>query len=133
MCLSSDGAVYRFDQEGNQIGKTVTSLYSNYFAQTKNISSQKPPVTWAVTPDNEIVVNIFSMGNIINTETWERTTDIPSYVFYDQEQDSFICQGSDMIYAYKRCTLDDVISRAKDELKGFELTEAQRTYYGLSE
>jgi hypothetical protein len=38
-----------------------------------------------------------------------------------------------MIYAYKRCTLDDIIAKAKTELKGFELSEAQKAYYGLSD
>ena len=133
LCLGSDGSIHRYDLDGNALGTIGLSLFSNYFAQTNNISYQNVPVSWAVTPDNEIVVNVFRMGNIINTENWERTCDIQQLVFYHEGSDSYIVQTNDMIYAYQRCTLDEIISRAKDALGSFALTDEQREYYGLNE
>lgn len=130
--LSSDGAIYRYDMDGKLVGKTSTSGYSSFFTEVNNLSLRKIPVTWGITPDNEIVVNLFRMGNIINTEYWERTGDVPQLVFYDNVNDRFICQSNDMIYSYERCSLDEILAKAKDELMGFELSEAQKAYYGLT-
>lgn len=133
LCLGSDGSIHRYDLDGNALGTIGLSLFSNFFAQTNNISYQNVPVSWAVTPDNEIVVNVFRMGNIINTENWERTCDIQQLVFYHEGSDSYIVQTNDMMYAYPRCTLDEIISRANEALGSFALTDEQREYYGLNE
>lgn len=132
LCLGSDGMIHRFDLDGNALSTTGLSLFSNYYAQTNNISSQNIPVSWAVTPDNEIIVNAFRMGNIIDTENWARTCDMQQLVFYHAGSDSFIAQSNDMIYSYKRCSLDEIIAQAKEALGSFELTDEQKEYYGLN-
>ena len=132
LCLGSDGSLHRFDSEGNTLGVTGLSLFSTYFSEANNISYQKIPVCWGVTPDNEIVVNVFRMGNIISTEDWARTCDVRQLVTYHAPSDYFIAQSNGMIYSYKRCTLDEIISRAKDALGSFALTDDQKEYYGLN-
>ena len=51
---------------------------------------------------------------------------------YHEGSDSFICQSNDMIFAYDRCTLEEIMARAEEELSGFELTDEQKAYYGLN-
>lgn len=133
LCLGSDGVIHRYDLEGNPLGTTALSLYSNFFVQANSISNQNIPVSWAVTPDNEIVVNVFRMGNIINTEHWERTCDVQQMVLYHAPTDCFIAQSNGMIYSYERCSLDDLIARAEEALGSFALTDDQKEYYGLNE
>jgi len=130
--LGSDGMVHRYDGEGNSLGRTALNVFTNFFAQSNSISAQNVPVSWAVTPDNELVVNVFRMGNIINTQAWAHTASVQHLVVYNEGSDSFICQSEDMIYAYKRRSLGDILSLAKTVLKDFELTEETRTYYGLN-
>ncbi|MBP3654284.1 MAG: TIR domain-containing protein [Oscillospiraceae bacterium] len=130
--LGNDGIVYRYDMEGNQLSTTTLSLFSNFFTQTNYISSQRVPISWAFTPNGELILNAFRMGNIINTEYWERTCDVQQLVTYHEGSDSFICQSNDMIFAYDRCTLEEIMARAEEELSDFELTDEQKAYYGLN-
>ena len=132
LVLGSDGMVHRYDSDGNHLGRTALSVYSSFYSECNNIHYQNVPVTWAVTPDNELVVNVFRMGNIINMESWELTCDVAHLVIYHPETDSYICQSSDQFFAYKRLSLAETMDLAKDVLNGFELSDEKKTYYGLS-
>ena len=132
LVLGSDGMVHRYDSEGNHLGRTALSVYSGFYSECNNILYQNVPVTWAITPDNELVVNVFRMGNIISMETWETICDVGQLVVYHPETDSFICQSNDKFFAYRRLSLPETMELAKDVLNGFELSEELKTYYGLN-
>ena len=132
LVLCSDGMVRRYDLEGNLLGRTALSVFTSFFAECNNIYLRKIPVTWGITPDNELVVNAFRLGNVINMETWEMTNDVSQLVVYIPETDRFICQSNDKIYAYPRRSLAETMELAKTVLNGFELSEELKTYYGLN-
>lgn len=132
LVLGSDGGIHRYDEKGNYLGRTGLSIYTGYYSDCNNINSQNVPITWAVTPDNELVVNVFRMGNVINTEAWERTCDIEQMVTYLDAYDSYLCQSSDMIYSFPRRSLSEIMELASNVLNNFELTEEQKTAYGLN-
>ena len=132
MVLGSDGMVHRYDSEGTHLGRTALSVFSDYYNECNNILMQKVPITWAVTPDNELVVNVFRMGNVINTEVWERTCDIQNMVAYLPASDRYLCQANDIIYTYPRHSLEETKELARSVLKGYELTAEQKTAYGLN-
>ena len=124
--------VRRYDLGGNLLGRTALSVFTSFFAECNNIYLRKIPVTWGITPDNELVVNAFRLGNVINMETWEMTNDVSQLVVYNPETARFICQSNDKIYAYPRRSLAETMELAKTVLNGFELSEELKTYYGLN-
>ena len=130
--LGNDGAVYRYDLEGELLSTTALSLFSSFFSKTTYVSEQPIPISWAFTAEGDLILNAFGMGNIINTDYWERTGNVTSLVLYHEASDRFICQANEQIFAYQRYTLADLMAKAREELNGFTLTDEQREAYGLN-
>lgn len=131
LAVCDDGKLYRFDGEGQKLTATDLALFDSFYIKIGNLHSYQPAITWDFAPDGELILSVFQMGNIIHPEQWARTCDVSYLLAYHEETDSFICSSGKQIYAYKRCNLEDMVSKAKDLLAGFELSDSQKTYYGL--
>lgn len=132
LALCDDGMVYRFAPEGSLLSTTTLTLSTNFSSGLQYGAADAVPISWIFTPDGELILNALRMGNVINAEQWSATCDIPYFVLYHEESDSYICQANSQIYAYKRHSLGDTIQQAEEALNGFTLTDAQKLYYGLN-
>lgn len=132
LTLCDDGAVYRYDRQGNLLSKTPLELYNSFFSNVSGSFSNSSNPDWWVTDDGDLIINAFQAGNIIDCGQWQCRAFVPHLYAYIQQQDEILCFTDYQFFAYPRYTTLQQMRKAQDALGDFRLTEDQLKSYGLS-
>jgi hypothetical protein len=135
LALMDNGDLFRYDLSGNKLSQTGTELYQTFFI---NVTGTYLPedITWNWIGEDKLFLNMFRAGNLIDCNSWLRQAFIPQCITYLPQRDEFLTlatvDGNTMMGAYSRYTLKDIRQMAQDSLKGYTLTQEQKTQYGIS-
>ena len=132
LVLCDNGYLYRYDSDGtilNRIALDVGDVFSRDLLDIQKATEAK--VSYSITSSGKLVVNAFSYGNIIDTNTWEKSASIPNFQLYDGINNLFVCNGNSGICGYPSYTLQELREIAQTKLANYQLTPAEKTAYGL--
>jgi hypothetical protein len=88
-------------------------------------------ITWDFTEDGKLILNIFSMGNVIDCTHWALCSYVTALTAYLPDQDLFLSTRDQGFTAYPRYTVEESMELARQQLKGYELSQAQKDAYGI--
>lgn len=121
-----------YDMTGVLVSTTELCVYNTFYT---NLANDPTRIDWFFTDDGDLIVNAFTMGNVVDCETWQLRAYIPSFLAYNPVGDDFLVNSSlssvSGVGSYPRYTTEDMIAMAREALNGFELTQEQRAAYGL--
>jgi hypothetical protein len=132
LALCDDGAVYRYDLQGNLLSRTVLELYDTFYSNVSYGTNQSGKLGWWQTADGDVILNAYGAGNIIDGTLWQSKAFVPHISTYEAEEDQIVCYWDGVFYAYSRYSTDRQMQRAREALGDFHLTEEQKKYYGLN-
>lgn len=132
LALCDDGAVYRYDRNGQLLSRTALELYDTFFSKAGSASTNPVELSWWQTADGDVIVNAYGAGNIIDGELWQSKAFIPHFSTYMAEEDRIVCYWDCQFYAFSRYSTQQQIQKAREALGDFCLTEEQKKYYGLN-
>lgn len=132
LALCDDGAVYRYDLQGNLLSRTVLELYDTFYSNVSYGTNQSGKLGWWQTADGDVILNAYGAGNIIDGTLWQSKAFVPHISTYEAEEDQIVCYWDGVFYAYSRYSTDRQMQRAREALGDFRLTEEQKKYYGLN-
>ncbi|WP_029233221.1 toll/interleukin-1 receptor domain-containing protein [Butyrivibrio sp. VCB2006] len=128
LVVYSDGYLYRYNAEtGEYIGQCELTYSSVYKNAEFSFDMEK----------RHLFVNMGAILNIVDIDDWFEITYLTTCFGYHDATDSFICFSRDkestdsFIGYFNQYTVDELIQRAKDMLKGSEMSEDLKNYYGI--
>ena len=130
LILCDDGHLYRYDLSGTLLSQTRMSI-SNRFLISGSKAPDATDLAWYTTPDGDLVLNAFGLGNIIDCDSWKCMGYVPDFVLYDPDENMFLCSADNRFTAYPRYTLAQLLALAQTQLNGFQLSEEQKLAFGL--
>lgn len=131
LTLCDDGAVYRYDRQGNLLSRTTLHLYDSFFTNI-NYDADPADIGWWKTSDGDLIVKAFTAGNIIDCSQWQSRAFVPKLQAYAPRGDEILCFEDNRLHAYARYTTGQQMEKAREVLGDFRLTQQQLKYYGLS-
>ena len=128
--LCDDGFLYRCDANGKLISQL--QLHTDYgFASALTNTVIDPLVRWEFTQDGRLVLSACQITNVIDLETWALRCYVPKGIAYDPGSDSYLCTSAHRLMAYPACDVETLLQIAQTQLGTFQLTNAQKTAYGI--
>ena len=131
LVLCDDGDLYRFDREGTLLSQTALALYTSFYTNASRPLEDPMSITWDFTEDGKLILNIFSMGNVIDCTHWALCSYVTALTAYLPDQDLFLSTRDQGFTAYPRYTVEESMELARQQLKGYELSQAQKDAYGI--
>ena len=126
----ADGTLYRYDAKNLQfVGKSDLTVYST--ASMYESSIDYDPAS------GYLYVQCGNLMDIIETNTWIELTRVVSCFGHEKTTDTFITasyeSSSNEATAgyFRHYTVDDLIRKTKDYLQGEEMSEDQKSMYGI--
>lgn len=132
LVLCNDGAVYRYDNQGNLLSKTPLDLYDTFYSNVSGNNGNSTDIHWWRTDDGDLIVKAVQAGNIIDCSRWQSRAFVPYLYAYLPRYDELICFADSQFYAYSRYTTEQQMRKAQEALGDFRLSEDQLKFYGLS-
>lgn len=134
LALCDDGYLYRFDDGGNLLGRTGLTRYNTFSGSITSSNFDSNCITWDFTVDGDLILGLYSAGNLLDCETWEVRAFLPYYHAYLPGQNVVMLRdtvASNGMGTFPLYSTEDIMSMAKEALNGYTLTEEQRASYGL--
>lgn len=131
LALCDDGAVYRYDRQGNILSKTALELYNTFFSDASRNINDPMDICWWSTGDGNLIIKVFKAGNIIDCSRWQSRAFVPNMYAYLPRYDEIVCFANHQFHAYSRYTTRQQIEKGREALGNFRLTEDQLRFYGL--
>ena len=128
--LYKDGGLFWYSvADGSMIRNVDASVYYNYNGDVR------------FEQDNEnglLFIGMDRLTDVVDTMSGYETTAVTDCYGYHKERDIFITpskeNGTDIkVGYYRRYTVGDLINKAKDILKGVEVSEELRSRYGITD
>ncbi|WP_022775389.1 toll/interleukin-1 receptor domain-containing protein [Butyrivibrio sp. AE2015] len=126
----SNGSMFRYSgDDGSFIGKSDLSTYYNNYGETATFEIDKE--------NNLLYVLESNILNIFELENWVEVAYIEHCYGHHKGTDTFLTwayssSSSELEVGYfKHYTTQDLIAKTKDYLQGTEMSEAERSMYGL--
>jgi hypothetical protein len=126
----ADGTLYRYDAKNLQfVGKSDLTVYST--ASMYESSIDYDPAS------GYLYVQCGNLMDIIETETWIELTRVVFCMGHDKTTDTFITASYESAASeatagyFKHYTVDDLIRKTRDYLQGEEMSEDQKSMYGI--
>lgn len=132
LVLCDDGAVYRYDLQGNFLSKIGINLYNTFFSKAASGADSPMEIYWWQTGDGDLILNVFGAGNIIDCSQWQSRAFVPNMFVYVSQYDEVVCCANNQLYAFPRYTTEQQMHKAREALGDFRLSEDQLASYGLS-
>ena len=132
LVMCDNGYLYRYDPEGTLLSRTeldVSDTFSRDLLDRE--SATRANIDYQVVADGKLMVNAFDYGNVIDTENWKISVSVPKFQLYRESDNSFVCSGNSGICAYPVYSLQQLRELAMEKLGSYQLTEDQKTAYGL--
>ena len=125
-----NGTLYRYNTEsGEFVGKSDLSVYSNAsrYSYDRIVVDEE---------SNHLYVYAGGILDIFELDSWTETTAITGCYDYNKTTDTFIVYGYENADEYQvgyfnHYTTDQLIEKTKDLLQGIEMTEDQKSMYGI--
>ena len=127
LVVYADGFLYRYNAEnGEYIGK-IELAYNKAYSDASfvfDVDNQK------------LFVQMGPILDIMDLDTWTVTAYLTSALAYHKDTDTFLVYsysggGDPRIGYFKQYTVDELIQKGKDMLKGQEIREELKTSYGI--
>jgi WD40 repeat protein len=126
-----DGTFYRYDAKDLQfVGKSDLSVYSTITTKDYSFIDYDPASGY-------LYVQCGSLVDIIETNTWIELTRVVSCFGHEKATDTFLTasyEGSSNEATagyFRHYTVDDLIRKTRDYLQGEEMSEDQKSMYGI--
>ena len=132
LVLCDDGALYRYDRQGNLLSRTALDLYNTFFSDVSTGIDNPTDIDWWCTDDGDLIIKAFHAGNIIDCSQWQSRAFVPYMYAYEPQSDEIVCFSDDRFYAYSRYTTQQQMQKGREALGDFRLTEDQLKFYGLN-
>ena len=135
--LTDAGALCVYDQAGQRLSEVGPELYSTFYS-TVSQSFDPKEISWSVTADGDVLVNIFRAGNLICGKTNQLRAWIPNCVSYQASGNEIVTMGTNSetgektLGVYPCYSTEDVIEMAQEALGSYSLTPEQKEQYGIS-
>lgn len=133
--LCDDGTMYRFAGNGTVLSKTELHIYTSFYTNFTSSDFNPSQIQWNFT-GNDLILNLFSAGNVIDCTTWQCRAFVPNCVGYCAAQNTFISKevyGESRMLTFHLYTSAEIMEKAREALGSYELTEDQKAAYGLLE
>ena len=134
LALCDDGYLYCFNMDGNMQSRSGLTRYTTFDTNVGRMEYDYETVTWNFTADGNLLLSIDGAGNLVDCETWKGRMFVDyCYVYYAAEN-VLMCkdaQETGGMCTFPLYSMEDIMAMAQEALNGAELTDAQRTYYGL--
>ncbi|MBR6704689.1 MAG: TIR domain-containing protein [Lachnospiraceae bacterium] len=120
---------YRMDRYRASDGSFLGSTDVAYYDDDVSVSA------WSVTAD-EVVLRLDDVINFIDTREWISTGAAPLCMAYSPSQRMLVSReyrGTNRPVWYPRYSLEELIRKGRDFLKGLEMSESNRSVYGIGE
>lgn len=130
LLLCNDGFLYRCDRNGNILSQTQLECVSSFGSSLTSVYDP-PSVTWDFTDNNRLVLTALDVANVIDCEHWALCNAVTDCIAYRTEDNSFLCHTDDTICGFPSYTLSELLQLANEQLKNFQLTQAQKIAYGI--
>lgn len=124
----NNGSLYRYNADnGSFIGMSDISVYANYDTFATFDFDYEHNLLYV---QSYLITDIIDLDSMIETTCIENSLghNIPTDRFYTL---SFTNPGYNHIGYFKHYTLDDLIQKGKDILQGAELTDEEKSEYGI--
>ncbi len=133
LVLCEDGSIQRFNLENGAFeGSTSISFYTNDISDSSgnNISFIQDEST------SRLYIVFPNITNVIDTESWIGLFSVDNCLGYHKNSDRFITYSSFMsndvrLGYFNQYTLDELKERARNLLHGSELSQEQKSKYGI--
>lgn len=133
LVLCEDGSIQRFNLENGAFeGSTSISFYTNDISDSSgnNISFIQDEST------SRLYIVSPNITNVIDTESWIGLFSVDNCLGYHKNSDRFITYSSFMsndvrLGYFNQYTLDELKKRARNLLHGSELSQEQKSKYGI--
>jgi len=127
--LCDNARVYRFDYSGNLLVEIEVVVYTDF---ATSVESAKPhEYGWYFLEDNKILVNALSVVSEIDCENWEISKVFSGFVNYDAEENELILKSGNALFGCTLYSTEELLEVAREQLKGYTLSEEQRRHYGI--
>ena len=134
LVLCDDGGLYRYDAEGTLLGRTALEVGYSSTRDLLNVdAATQSKVSWQITQDQKLIVNVCSVGNVIHCDSWKVAATVPGYRLYREEDKTYICcsYSTPGVVGYPNYTVQELRQLAQEELGNYQLTEEQKAAYGI--
>lgn len=134
--LTDGGILSIYDMAGIKLTDINPELYSTFYSKI-SYGYHPSQITWSITKDGDVLVNIFNAGNLIHGQTNQLRAWIPYCVSYQTDSNEIITTGSNpetgekTLLAYPCYSTDDIIAMAQEALGTYTLTQEQMDQYGI--
>ncbi|WP_029233220.1 TIR domain-containing protein [Butyrivibrio sp. VCB2006] len=127
MVVYGDGYLYRYNLEtGEYISKLELTYNSGYKTAEFKYNEGR----------NQLFVQMGPILNIVDLDNWTMITYLLTALGYHENSDSFLVythtvDSTSKVGYFKQYTVDELIQKGKDMLKGQEISEELKVTYGL--
>ena len=132
LVLCDNGQLHRYNRVGQLLSQTGLQIFNTFAGKAGSPLNSPMDVFWRFTPDGDLILNALDAGNIICCDSWQVKAFVPYISAYAPNNDEIITASNGILYAFRRCTVQEQMEKAREILGTFQLTEEQRKYYGLS-
>jgi hypothetical protein len=125
LVLCDNSYLYRLDENGKCLSQTLLPIDSSPNA------IDLARIIWQFTADGKLVLSVKGTANVIDCSLWAVRVSIDNFLMYDETTGDLICRLPDTICGYRLLETDELLRLAEETLKGFRLTQEQKTAYGI--
>ncbi len=132
MVAYQDGTLYRYSAESGEFaGKTDLSVSQMAYLYESSLDADDE--------NGFLYVQVGDLVDIIETDTWIETTRILNCFGHDKETDTFLTYGYEKnkqegkIGYFEHYSVERLIEKTKDYLQGEEMSEDQKSMYGITD
>ena len=125
LVLCDNSYLYRLDAAGQCLSRIL--LDTNGSLNDSDLAR----IIWQFTADDRLILNIKGTANVIDCSLWTVRASMDNFLMYDEATGDLICRLADTICGYRLQDTEGLLKLAEETLKGFRLTQEQKTAYGI--
>ena len=131
LALCDNGFVYRYDLSGKLLGQTELLVDSTFSQKLFSSNADLSRLSWKLTKNNDLVVNAFGAGNVIDCDTWTVKATISDLLLYSEVDNSLVCKLGKGLCGYTLYTTEQLLELTRETLGSFQMTQEQKDAYGI--
>ena len=132
LVLCDDGYLRRYTLHGTLLSQTAIGINSLFAGQLTSPYEAPEEVNWQFTKDGQLILNAFTVGSVIDCESWELVALMSGFMRFDEAADVFLCYSGENMAGYPRYNTRELLAYAQETLQNFTLTPEQKAAYGIN-
>lgn len=131
LAVDDEGALIRYDSEGNWMSETSLNGYNTFYSNADIEGGEVMKIEWFITDDGDLILDLFGMGNIIDCSQWRVKASIQQFHGYDPYANTLLSAYDGALGCYPRYSTAQVLEIARDQLGDYEMPADTKAYYGI--